>query len=98
MLDEVLLLFDQALTGRESAARARLTEVLAERARGGESRQALRDDILRIVLDPEIGDDQVGARLRGDIGHARMRAAWQARRERLPRDHGHLAMMDASMA
>lgn len=27
-----------------------------------------------------------------------MRAAWQARRERLPRDHGHLAMMDASMA
>ena len=27
-----------------------------------------------------------------------MRAAWEARRERLPRDHGHLAMMDASMA
>jgi hypothetical protein len=50
------------------------------------------------VLDPEIGDDQVGARLRGDIGHERMRAAWEARRERLPRDHGHLAMMDASMA
>ena len=23
---------------------------------------------------------------------------WEARRERLPRDHGHLAMMDASMA
>jgi hypothetical protein len=98
VLDESLLLFDQALSGRESAARARLTEVLAERARGGENRQALLDDILRIVLDPEIGDDQVGARLRGDIGHERMRAAWEARRERLPRDHGHLAMMDASMA
>ena len=92
------LLFDQALSGRESAARARLTEVLAERARGGEDRQALLDEILRIVLDPEIGDEQVGARLRGDIGHERMRAAWEARRERLPRDHGHLAMMDASMA
>jgi TnpA family transposase len=98
VLDESLLLFDQALSGRESAARARLTEVLAERARGGEDRQALLDDILKIVLDPEIGDDQVGARLRGDIGHERMRAAWEARRERLPRDHGHLAMMDASMA
>ncbi len=98
VLDESLLLFDQALSGRESAARARLTEVLAERARGGENRQALLDDILRIVLDPEIGDDQVGARLRGEIGHERMRAAWEARRERLPRDHGHLAMMDASMA
>ena len=91
-------LFDQALSGRESAARARLTEVLAERARGGANRQALLDDILRIVLDQEIGDDQVGARLRGEIGHERMRAAWEARRERLPRDHGHLAMMDASMA
>jgi hypothetical protein len=28
---------------------------------------------------------------------ARMRAAWAARQERLPRDHGHLAMLDASM-
>ena len=98
VLDEVLLLSGQALSGRESAARARLTEMLAERARGGEDRQALLDDILKIVLDPGVADDQVGARLRGEIGHERMRAAWQARREPLPRDHGHLAMMDASMA
>ena len=35
VLDEVLLLFDQALSGRESAARARLTEVLAERPAAG---------------------------------------------------------------
>jgi hypothetical protein len=27
----------------------------------------------------------------------RMRAAWAARKERLPADHGHLAMLDASM-
>jgi TnpA family transposase len=98
VLDEVLLLFDQALSRRESAARARLTEVLAERARGGEDRQALLDDILAIVLDPEVADGQVGGRLRRDVGHQRMRSAWEARRERLPRDHGHLAMMDASMS
>ena len=98
VLDEVLLLFDQALSGRETAARERLTEALAERARGGEDRQALLDDILKIVLDPGVSDDQIGARLRGDIGRERMRAAWEARRERLPRDHGHLALMDASMA
>ena len=98
VLDEVLLLFDQALSGREAAARERLTQVLAERARGGEDRQALLDDILKVVLDPDVSDDQVGARLRGDVGHERMRAAWEARRERLPRDHGHLALMDASMA
>ena len=98
VLDEVLLLFDQALSGRESAARARMTEALADRARSGEDRQALLDDVLRIVLDPAVTDSEVGARLRGDIGHQRMRAAWEARRARLPRDHGHLAMMDASMS
>jgi hypothetical protein len=98
VLDEVLLLFDQALTGRESAAKSKMTEALAERARSGEDRQALLDDILRIVLDPDVSDDQVGARLRGDIGHGRMRAAWDSRQPRLPRDHGHLAMMDASMS
>ena len=98
VLDEVLLLFDQALSGRESAARARMTEALAERARSGEDRQALLDDILRIVLDPDVTDSEVGARLRGDVGHERMRSAWAARRDRLPRDHGHLAMMDASMS
>jgi Domain of unknown function (DUF4158)/Tn3 transposase DDE domain len=98
VLDEVLLLFDQALPGRESAARARMTEALAERARTGEDRQALLDDILRIVLDPGVADSEVGARLRGGVGHERMRSAWAARRDRLPRDHGHLAMMDASMS
>ncbi len=98
VLDEVLLLFDQALSGREAAARERLTEVLAERARTGEDRQALLDDILAIVLDPDVTDDQVGGRLRRDVGHERMRAAHEARRERLPRDHGHLALMDASMS
>src|SRR5579859_5763786 len=69
VLDEVLLLFDQALSGREAAARERLTEVLAERARTGEDRQALLDDILAIVLDPGVTDGQVGGRLRRDVGH-----------------------------
>ena len=84
VLNEVLLLFDQALSGRESAARARLTEMLAERARGGEDRQALLDDILKIVLDPGAADDQVGARLRGEIGHERMRAHGRAAASRCP--------------
>ena len=98
MLDETLLLFDQALSARESAAKAKLTEMLAERARGGENRQALLDEILRVVLDPAICDEQIGALLRNGVGMDWMRSAWEARRERLPRDHGHLAMLDASMA
>jgi TnpA family transposase len=97
VLDETLLLFDQAISGRESAAKAKLTEALAERARGGENRQQLLDEILAIVLDPVVGDEQVGPLLRTRIGMERMRAAWAAKQERLPRDHGHLAMMDASM-
>ena len=56
----VLLLFDQALSGLESAAREKMTEMLADRARRGEDQQALLHDILKIVLlDP--GGDQVGA-------------------------------------
>jgi len=98
VLDEVVLLFDQALSGRESAARTRLSEMLAERTRSGEDRQELLDEILAIVLDGDTGDEQVGALLREGIGMPRMRAAWQARQQRLPRDHGHLAMLDASMS
>jgi hypothetical protein len=98
VLDEVVLLFDQALSGRESNARTRLTEELAERARSGEDRQALLDEILAIALDPEIADADVGGLVRTRIGMERMRAAWAARRERLPRDHGHLAMLHESMS
>jgi TnpA family transposase len=98
VLDEVVLLFDQALSGRESAAQTRLSEMLAERARSGEDRQGLLDEILAIVLDGDTDDEQVGALLREGIGMPRMRAAWEARQQRLPRDHGHLAMLDASMS
>ena len=97
VLDESLLLFDQAFSGRESAAKAKMTEALAERARAGEDRQALLDEILAVVLDPDVTDDQLGSLLRDGVGVDRMRAAWAARRQRLPRDHGHLAMLDASM-
>ncbi len=97
VLDEVLLLFDQALSGRESVAKVKLTEALAERARGGEDRQALLDEILEIVLDPEVADERVGGLLREGVGLDRLQAAWAARPQRMPRDHGHLAMLDASI-
>ncbi|MFY1615451.1 Tn3 family transposase [Micromonospora sp. WMMD736] len=98
VLDETLLLFDQAISGREAAAKQKVAEALAERAKGGENRQALLDEILTIVLDTGIGDEQIGTLLRGRIGMDRMRAAWAERRERLPRDHGQLSMLDASMS
>jgi TnpA family transposase len=97
VLDEVVLLFDQAVSARESAARTKLTATLAERARGGEDRQALLDELLTVLLDPDIADERVGTLLREGVGLQRLRAAWTSRRERLPRDHGHLGMLDASM-
>src|SRR6202022_2947504 len=57
VLDESLLLFDQALSGREAAAKAKMVEALAERGRVGEDRQALLDEILAVVLDADIGDE-----------------------------------------
>ncbi len=52
VLDEVVFLFDQAISGRESAAKTCLSEALAEHARQGEDRQVLLDEILAIALDP----------------------------------------------
>ncbi|OKI48975.1 hypothetical protein A6A27_36215 [Micromonospora sp. CB01531] len=76
----------------------KVAEAQAERVKGGENRQALLDEILTIVLGPGIGDEQIGSMLRTNIGMERMRAAWAERRERLPRDHGQLSMLDASMS
>ena len=97
VLDEVLLLFDQAISARETVARQKMTEALAARARAGEERQALLDELLAVLLDVDLPDGQVGERLRG-LGLDRLRAAHAARQPRLPRDHGHLAMLDASLA
>ncbi len=97
VLDETLLLFDQALSARETVARAKMNEALAERAKGGENRQQLLDEILTIVLDPGVADAAGGPLLRERVGLDRMRSAWAARQQWLPRDHGHLTMLDASM-
>lgn len=68
------------------------------RGRPGKTGEDLLDEILDIVLDPDVDDEQVGPVLRERIGLDRMRAARAARKQRLPRDHGHLAMLDASMS
>lgn len=96
--DEVVGLFDQAISGRESYARTRRDAALAERAKAGEGRQALLDEILTVLLDTDITDDEVGVFLRGEIGMDRLREAHAARQARLPGDHGHLAEMDASFS
>lgn len=97
MLDEVVALFDQALSARESRARHKLTDQLAERAKRGEDKLALAEEILPVLADPAIPDEQIGGLLRERIGMSRLRAALATpAAPRLPRDHGHLALIDAS--
>jgi hypothetical protein len=97
VLDEVVQLFDQAVSARESKAGQVMREALAERATAGEDRQALLDAILAIACDPAVPDEEVGGLIRGErIGWGRLRSAQSTALPPLPRDHGHLAALDAS--
>lgn len=97
VLDEMIQLFDQAVSARESHAKHRLAERLAERAVQAEDRLALLDAMLPILLDPAIADEEVGALLRG-LGLERLRAVHADAQPRLPRDHGQLSMLDDSFS
>lgn len=97
VLDEVVQLFDQAISAKFSTAEKRMRDELAERGKTGEDRQALLDDLLAIVTDMQIPDEEIGGLIRGEkIGWERLRAAIAQAKPRLPRDHGHLAALDAS--
>jgi len=97
VLDEVIQLFDQAVSSRESRVRHRLADQLAERAKRSEDKLALAEEILPVLADPSIPDEQVGGLLRDGIGLSRLRAALAEPAEpRLPRDHGQLHMLESS--
>jgi len=97
VLDEVVQLFDQAISASESRARHKLSDRLAERAKRSEDKLALAEEILPVLADPAIADDEVGGLLRNRIGMSRLRAAIAEPAEaRLPRDHGHLGVLGTS--
>jgi hypothetical protein len=95
-LDEVIALFDQAVSARESHAKAKTDDALAERAKKGEARQLLMDVILPVLIDPVIADEQVGALLRERIGMDKLREVAAINWKPLPRDHGRLSALEAS--
>ena len=96
LLDEVVSLFDQAVSARESRARTKTDESLVERAKKGETRQLLMDVILPVLADPSIPDEQVGGLLRERTGMSRLRETVAGEWRPLPRDHGRLSAMHAS--
>lgn len=72
-LDEVVALFDQAVSARESRAKAKTDEALVERAKKGEARQLLMTEILPVLADPGVPDERVGGMLPERIGMQRLR-------------------------
>jgi TnpA family transposase len=96
VLDEVVQLYDQAVSSTDHRAERKVEEQLAARAKASEDRLGLLDELLVVLTDPEVPDEAVGTRLRGGIGMERLRAAKEAGPRRLPRDHGHLQVVEAS--
>jgi hypothetical protein len=96
VLDSVVQLFDQTLSGSESRARIKLRDALAERAKLSEDRLTLLDEILPVLADTGIPDVDVGTLLREKIGMDRIRAAHAGATVRLPKDHGHLRLLEGS--
>ncbi len=90
-------MFDQALAATDSRARARMEEREAAIARADVDRLVLLDEMLGVVLDDALEDAAVGARLR-HMGRERLAAAARGLDERLPRDRGHLELMEARFA
>lgn len=96
LLDEVIALFDQVISARESRAKVKVDEALAERAKEGEGRQQLLNQILSVLADPGIPDTKVGGLLRDQIGRQELQDVHADGWSDLPRDHGRLKALEAS--
>ena len=74
VLDDVVALFDQAVSAREGRARRKMTGALAVWAKSAGERLALLDEMLPVVVDIGVPDEEVGGVLR-DLGLERLRSA-----------------------
>ena len=96
-LDEVIALFDQAVSARESRARRpgpmRPWPSGPRRARPA---KLLMDVILPVLIDVGVRDENVGGMLRRRIGMDKLREVAAVNWKPLPRDHGRLAALEAS--
>lgn len=92
--DEVVQMFDQALAATLSRARSLLVERQLAVAEANVGRLELLDEILDVALDSALDDAGVGAGVRG-LGQERLASALRSEDERVPRDGGHLAIIEA---
>ncbi len=98
VLDELVQLFDHALATADSRSRQQLKDRALERAKVAEQRLGLLDELLEVLLDSAVPDEQVGPLLRDGVGMERLQAARRGVEDRLPRDGGHLELLEARYA
>ncbi|HJP80212.1 MAG TPA: Tn3 family transposase [Pseudonocardiaceae bacterium] len=96
VLDELVQMFDQALSGIENRAKAKVKEKLAARGRESVNKLELLEEILAIAADTAIPANQVGGLLRERVGLERMRSARRNPKDRPYQDHGHLDTVEDS--
>ena len=94
LIDQLVLMFDQALGTIENRTRELVRERLLTAAQASRHRLALLDDILDVVLDSSLDDATVGHHVRG-LGTNRLHHAARPDHERhQPDDDGHLDLIE----
>ncbi|MGB7981402.1 MAG: Tn3 family transposase, partial [Candidatus Nanopelagicales bacterium] len=96
LLDEVVALFDQAVSARESRAKTKTEQALADRARTGEDRQQLLEVVLGVLADESIPHEAVGGLLRDQLGRQNLADTQAEVWVDLPRGHGRLRALAGS--
>jgi len=94
VIDEIVHLFDRALGTTESRTRHQVAVRKAEIVAADMGRLVLLDEILPVIIDSDLDDASVGRQLRY-LGSDRLTDAVRGDDERLPRDGGHLGLIEA---
>ena len=92
--DEIVHLFDRALSKAENSARKEVTEIQKAIAAGDVDRLRLLDEMIVVIRDENLNDADVGRRLRG-FGPDRLATAQRSIDEWIPRDNGLLMRIAA---
>jgi hypothetical protein len=94
IVDETVRVFDMMLSATDGNARDQVAKRQLDALHANLDRLVLLDDILDVVLDPDLDDTEVGGAVRG-LGPARLANAARSPEQRPPRDGGHLELMKA---
>ncbi len=94
IVDETVRVFDMMLSSTDANARDEVAKRQLDALHANLDRLELLDDILDVVLDPDLDDSEVGGAVRG-LGPQRLANAVRGPQERPPRDGGHLELMEA---